>query len=553
MSSRAPNSPTPPAPSRLRFVTRGDWSQPLNCARATLTFCAQHGPNPMSQPAFLRSTARGGALRHSRDRPACGHAHKVTRKIIDGPKVTGHRRVGHRLYCVAEASPRRLQRDRHRHAPVGPGQPYMNRDARGRATIALLARDARRDRARHDPRRRAKPGAAAPREDIARAVAQPATTRRDLAAMDARRRSPRPPRSARSRRPGARGRRRDIEIQVGRCGPSASLGGPLIAARRRGALAEGRAQTRAWKLVGQRAEAIGRRASTCADKAPARHAPRDGPDGGGQSRACAAARADAQGSAAEAAPAQGAPAMVPRVVHRLRCDGGPRRDLRAPARGRALRPQAPRGPPARRRARAPGAALPAPELGPARRRGHHEEAPGAWSRRDRAGPWSACLRPARRSRRGARSDHHEGRARRRTWRGDGRRHGSTGTRKKDARKIAVMPADRSRLRSRRAPQPLPRVQVPVSAAPRARASRRSTTRATAITARAGRRARRDRALDVRVRGVRSARSPASPRSASAGWWLYETPAPVAVLRHPPARGARAGRRCARRDQRRQRR
>ena len=38
------------------FVTRGDWSQPRRwTARAYTHVCAQHGPNPMSQPfAFLR-------------------------------------------------------------------------------------------------------------------------------------------------------------------------------------------------------------------------------------------------------------------------------------------------------------------------------------------------------------------------------------------------------------------------------------------------------------------------------------------------------------------
>lgn len=102
----------------------------------------------------------------------------------------------------------------------------------------------------------------------------------------------------------------DIEVQVGRCGSVGQLADLWIAARADVARLPKAAQTRAWKLVGQRAEAIGSTAGHVRAEVTRRDTtPPDGPDGGGQKPA--PQRADAQGSANDTAPAQGALAMVP--------------------------------------------------------------------------------------------------------------------------------------------------------------------------------------------------------------------------------------------------
>ena len=76
------------------------------------------------------------------------------------------------------------------------------------------------------------------------------------------------------------------------------------------------AQTRAWKLIGQRAEAIGTSAGAVRAEVTRRDTPpRDDGPGGGQRPEVAPQHADAQGSAQgsaqDAAPAQGTLAMVP--------------------------------------------------------------------------------------------------------------------------------------------------------------------------------------------------------------------------------------------------
>jgi len=103
----------------------------------------------------------------------------------------------------------------------------------------------------------------------------------------------------------------DIEIQVGRCGSVGQLADLWIAARADVARLPKAAQTRTWKLVGQRAEAIGSTAGHVRAEVTRRDTPpRDDGPGGGQ-RPEAAQHTDAQGSASDAAPAQGTLAMVP--------------------------------------------------------------------------------------------------------------------------------------------------------------------------------------------------------------------------------------------------
>lgn len=103
----------------------------------------------------------------------------------------------------------------------------------------------------------------------------------------------------------------DIEVQVERCGSVAQLADLWIAARADVARLPKAAQTRAWKLVGQRAEAIGSSAGAVRAEVTRRGTtPPDGP-GGGQKPAPAPQRADAQGSAQDTTPAQGSVALVP--------------------------------------------------------------------------------------------------------------------------------------------------------------------------------------------------------------------------------------------------
>ena len=105
----------------------------------------------------------------------------------------------------------------------------------------------------------------------------------------------------------------DIEVQVCRCDTPAQLADLWIAARADVARLPKAAQTRAWKLVGQRAEVIGSSAGAVRAEVTRRDTPPrdDGPGGGAPKPAANDSAPDAQGSAAESAPAQGALAMVP--------------------------------------------------------------------------------------------------------------------------------------------------------------------------------------------------------------------------------------------------
>lgn len=88
------------------FVARGDWSG-LDGRQRALAYtkvCEQHGLNPLSQPfAFLRLNGKEVlyATRGATDQLAA--MHKLTRKIIDGPKVVDIAGTKVAL-CVAEAT-----------------------------------------------------------------------------------------------------------------------------------------------------------------------------------------------------------------------------------------------------------------------------------------------------------------------------------------------------------------------------------------------------------------------------------------------------------------
>lgn len=88
------------------FVARGDWSglDPHQRALAYTKVCEQHGLNPLSQPfAFLRLNGKEVlyATRGATDQLAA--MHKLTRKIVDGPKVVDIAGTKVAL-CVAEAT-----------------------------------------------------------------------------------------------------------------------------------------------------------------------------------------------------------------------------------------------------------------------------------------------------------------------------------------------------------------------------------------------------------------------------------------------------------------
>ena len=88
------------------FVARGDWSglDPHQRALAYTKVCEQHGLNPLSQPfAFLRLNGKEVlyATRGATDQLAA--MHRLTRKIVDGPKVVDIAGTKVAL-CVAEAT-----------------------------------------------------------------------------------------------------------------------------------------------------------------------------------------------------------------------------------------------------------------------------------------------------------------------------------------------------------------------------------------------------------------------------------------------------------------
>ena len=127
------------------LVTRGDWSGlgPEARARAYTTICERLGLDPYTQPfEFLRLNGKEVmyARRGATDQLAA--MHRVTREIIDGPKVIdlGGTKL---VYCVAKAS---LPNGRYETATatvplIDPVNVLMKCEtkAKRRATLSLLS------------------------------------------------------------------------------------------------------------------------------------------------------------------------------------------------------------------------------------------------------------------------------------------------------------------------------------------------------------------------------------------------------------------------------
>lgn len=294
------------------FVARGDWSglSPLDRARAYTQVCAQHGLNPLSQPfAFLRLNGKEVlyATRGATDQLAA--IHRVTREIVDGPKVVdiAGTKVG---YCVARAlHPNGRSETATATLPVvDPVNLYMKLEtkAKRRATIALLGL-AMLDETELATIPEAVQGAASQptREDLA------VVARESLVVLDAAARAPTlPPADAVDLVS-------DVASQAARAATVGELAALWVAAKDDIARLDDRtAQERAWRALTARARSLG--ATVAALKAAVAALlpqPPNGPNGpnGGHRPAghAPAAGHDALGEFTEAAPAQGPVALVP--------------------------------------------------------------------------------------------------------------------------------------------------------------------------------------------------------------------------------------------------
>lgn len=302
------------------FVTRGDWSQlaPADRARAYVQVCAQHGLNALSQPfAFLKLNGKEVlyATRGATDQLAAKHS--ITREIIDGPKVVDI--AGTKVaYCVARATlPTGRAETATATLPVqDPVNLYMKLEtkAKRRATIALLGLAMLDETELATIPDRAQGDAPQPsREDIERAVveAQQPRVLPELASLGIEQSDPRtaPTQPA---PPDAGDVLGDIEVQVCRCGTVGALADLWIAAREDVAKLSSGAKARAWKLVGQRAEALGTTAAEVRAEVQRRDTPphNDGPGGGRGAAPSAPEHTTARGDGHDGGAAQGAQASA---------------------------------------------------------------------------------------------------------------------------------------------------------------------------------------------------------------------------------------------------
>lgn len=306
------------------LVLRGDLSglAPQDRARYYVQTCESLGLNPSSQPfAFLRLNGKEVlyATRGATDQLAA--IHRINREIIDGPKIVDI--AGTKVaYCVARAS---MTNGRSETATatlpvVDPANLYMKLEtkAKRRATLSILGLGLLDEMELETiPAKAQEPGGGV---DFSTLNAEPApavVTRADLAALDASAQAVRAAEVRALAPPPAEPAEpadlvADIEVQVCRCDTPAQLADLWIAARADVARLPKAAQTRAWKLVGQRAEVIGSSAGAVRAEVTRRDVPpRDDGPGGAPKPAANDAAPDAQGSAAGTAPAQGALAMVP--------------------------------------------------------------------------------------------------------------------------------------------------------------------------------------------------------------------------------------------------
>lgn len=299
------------------FVTRGDWSQlaPQDRARAYAQVCAQHGLNPMSQPfAFLRLNGKEVlyATRGATDQLAA--IHRVTREIIDGPKIVDISGTKVAL-CVARAShPNGRFETATATLPVAdPVNLYMKLEtkAKRRATIALLGLAMLDETELATIPDHARGEASQPmRADIEQAVAEAEVAARgepvQLADLGIETRQLPETLPAPADATDVLG---DIEVQVCRCGTVGALADLWIAAREDVATLPSGAKKRAWALVGQRATAIGSSAALVRAEVERRDTPTP-PTPTGSDPSPAQGTTDASGESVATTPATGAQAST---------------------------------------------------------------------------------------------------------------------------------------------------------------------------------------------------------------------------------------------------
>lgn len=311
------------------LALKGDISglSPEQRIRYYLKTCKDLGLNASAQPfAFLRLNGKEVMYPTRGATDQLARIHGVNREIIDGPKVLDlagakvlfavcRATLGHRVETATAAVPLPAGAENVCNAVM-----KTETKARRRATLAILGL-ALPDESELDTIPESKrvdlgtPSVA----DLERVAALPeaAVTREVFAAMDAsaqavqaaevRALAPPPPEPADVVA--------DIEIQVGRCGSVDQLADLWIAARADVARLPKAAQTRAWKLVGQRAEVIGSTAGHVRAEVTRRDTPpRDDGPGGGQRAEVAPQHADAEGSAAPQQRAAEGPRASLRVV-----------------------------------------------------------------------------------------------------------------------------------------------------------------------------------------------------------------------------------------------
>ena len=282
------------------------------------------GGGASAQPfAFLRLSGKEVMYPTRGATDQLARIHGVNREIIDGPKVLDlagakvlfavcRATLGHRVETATAAVPLPAGAENVCNAVM-----KTETKARRRATLAILGLalldESELDTIPESKRVDLGTPSVADMERVA-ALSEATITRDAFDAMDAstqavraaevRALAPPPPEPA--------DLVADIEVQVGRCGSVAQLADLWIAARADVAQLPKAQQTRAWKLIGQRAEAIGTSAGAVRAEVTRRDTPpRDDGPGGGKAPANDAGTADAQGSAQDATPAQGALAMVP--------------------------------------------------------------------------------------------------------------------------------------------------------------------------------------------------------------------------------------------------
>ena len=304
------------------LALRGDISglSPENRIRYYLKTCKDLGLNPSAQPfAFLRLNGKEVMYPTRGATDQLARIHGVNREITDGPKIIdlGGAKI---LFAVCRASIGPRVETATAAVPLPAGAENIcnavmktETKARRRATLAILGLalldESELDTIPSSQRVDLGAPAVADLERVAalpESTSEPATiTREALDAMDASRALAPPPAEPADLVA-------DIEIQVGRCGSRDQLADLWIACRADVAQLPKAQQTRAWKLIGQRAEAIGTSAGAVRAEVTRRDTPpRDDGPGGGKAPANDAGTADAQGSAQDATPAQGALAMVP--------------------------------------------------------------------------------------------------------------------------------------------------------------------------------------------------------------------------------------------------